>query len=147
MLHERPLVRACVWPCSESVGERGGGTRQVTETVGPSVVRSQKSSDRLSSVEWSVRERRERTSCFCPCVGGVGHTLDLPPRGDFTETVCTVGAACVSHTVIPQGICFMIKISLSLFFFFHPFFLYHNFKVFYFKIVCNVLLDFSFFYY
>lgn len=36
--------------------ETDGG--QVTETVGPSVVKTQKSSDKFCGIEWSKRERR-----------------------------------------------------------------------------------------
>lgn len=78
------FYRHCWYACLSCVGRSLGGC-QVTETVCPSVVRSQKSSDRFSSIKWWYRERRERTSCFCACVGGVGGTLSLPPRVDFTK--------------------------------------------------------------
>lgn len=67
----------CVSALQRAGRQRGGG--QVTETVGPSVVRTQKSSDRFCSIEWSWRERRERTSCFCPCEGGRGLLLHTGP--------------------------------------------------------------------
>lgn len=65
-----------------------------------------------------VLERKERENqlflSLCGREGGVYYyTLDLSPRVALTETVGTVGGACVSPTIILQGICYIIKVSLS----------------------------------
>lgn len=53
------------------------GQGQVTETVGPSVVKTQKSSDKFCGIEWSKR-KRERSAA--------GHVLfpsRIPGRGHY----------------------------------------------------------------
>lgn len=52
----------CLWPPVNTREQRRDGRGQVTETVGPSVVRSQKSSDKFCGIEWSRRKRERRTA-------------------------------------------------------------------------------------
>lgn len=50
----------CLWPTANTGGQCGDGRGQVTETVGPSVVTTQKSGHKFCGIEWYRRKRERR---------------------------------------------------------------------------------------
>lgn len=68
----------CVWPNVDPSEQCRDRWSQVTETVGPSVVKTQKSSDKFCSIEWSKRRRVEEASPSCSVPVHAQSSLETP---------------------------------------------------------------------